>query len=86
MKVLDEVVKVAIGALVRALGHGNVFSRIKALVVTADNQLESASGSIKKDFVVSSMKVIFRDLAVPVGEAILNLLLELAVAYVKRSK
>jgi hypothetical protein len=86
MKVVDEVVKVAISALVRALGHGGVFSRIKALVVTADNQLEGANGVVKKDFVINSMKIVFQDLAVPVGQAILNLLLELAVTYVKRSK
>ena len=81
MKVSQEVKKTAITSLVTVLGQGDLFSRVKSEIERVNKKMPSATGSDKRKQVLADLRIIFDDVVLPVGEAVLNLLIELGVAY-----
>lgn len=79
----QQVIKTAITSFVSVIGQGGIFGRIKDEIVRANAAMPGATGADKRARVVADLEIIFRDLFVPVGASVLNLLLELAVAYMK---
>jgi hypothetical protein len=83
MSIGNQVIQVAITSLVNLIGHGEVFSRIKAEIQRVNEQMPDATGADKRAQFLADFKIIFDDLVVPISGSVLNLLIELGVAYLK---
>jgi hypothetical protein len=81
MSVGNQVKQTAIEALVHVIDGGHLFPRVLDEMKRANAALPGADGPTKKKRVVADLKIIFDDLVWPVGEAVINLLIELGVAY-----
>lgn len=84
MDILDEIKKSAITTLVTVLGQEMSFKRIKAEIERANSDMPNAAGKDKRHRVMNNLKVIFDDLVEPIAESVIRLLIELAVAYIKK--
>lgn len=78
-----EAKKTAITSLVNVLGHGEIFGRVKAEIERKNKTMPHATGKEKLAVALADFEIIFDDLAVPVATDVLNLLIELAVQYLK---
>ena len=83
MSVKTQVIQTAISTLVQLMGQGHVFTRIKDEIIRTNTTLPNATGHDKKMRVLSNLKIIFEDLVEPVAVSVLNLLIELGVAWMK---
>ena len=82
MSVANQVKQTAITSLISVLGHGEIFSRVIDEIKRTNTALPNATGEDKKKRVIADLKIIFADVVEPVGKSVLNLLIELGVAYV----
>lgn len=83
MSIGNQITKVAISTFVDLIGHGDIFSRIVSEIERTNEKWADATGEEKRAIVLKDFEIIFTDLIEPIGQSILNLLLELGVAYVK---
>jgi hypothetical protein len=81
MSVGNRVKQTALQALVAVLDNGNLFPRIMAEIKRANTSMPNATGEDKRKKVLKDLDIIFDDLVVPVGKSVINLLLEIGVAY-----
>lgn len=86
MSVKSQVIQTAITTLVSLIGQGNLFNRVKAEIIRKNNTMSHSTGVEKRSAVLADLKIIFDDVAVPVGSAVINLLIELGVQYLASSK
>lgn len=84
-KLGPAITQTAITTFVTLIGTGDIFTRIKNEIQRTNESMPDATGADKRAKVLADLKIIFDDLVVPVGESILNLLIELGVAYLKSS-
>jgi hypothetical protein len=84
MQVVKQIEATAITSFVTLLGHGDIFSRILAECRRVNNTHPNVTGADKRHIVLMDLNIIFEDLVVPVAESVIRLLLELAVAWLKR--
>ena len=82
MSIGNQVEAVAVSTFVDVLGHGSIFSRIVSEIERTNQAMPSSTGAEKRAKVLKDLEIIFDDLIVPVAKNVLNLLLELGVAYV----
>ena len=82
MSAANQVKQTTITSLVSVLGHGEIFSRVTAEIQRANTALPNATGADKKARVEADLKIIFNDVVLPVGKSVMNLLIELGVAWV----
>ena len=61
----------------------DVFKRIKDEIERTNAIMPDATGEEKKAQVMADLQIILDDLIIPVGKSMLNLLIEMAVAYLK---
>lgn len=83
MSIGNQIQAVVISTFVDLIGRGDVFVRIVAEVERTNEKWADATGAEKRDIVLKDLAIIFDDLIEPIAKNILNLLLELGVAYVK---
>ena len=84
MSIGNQITATAISTFVDLLGHGNVFGRIVDEIERTNASMpDDATGSDKRAKVLADIGIIFDDLVEPIAESILNLLIELGVAYLK---
>lgn len=83
MNVVGAIEKTAISGFVDLIGHGDLFSRVVVEIERNNAAMPSATGAEKRAKVLADCKIIFDDIAVPVGEKVLRMLLELGVAYIE---
>lgn len=81
MSVGHQVEAVAISTFAELIGHGGVFTRIVNEIERTNAAMPSATGADKRAKVLADLDIIFNDLIEPIAKNILNLLLELGVAY-----
>lgn len=81
MSIGNQVEAVAISTFVDLLGHGSIFSRIVSEIERTNEKWPNATGAEKRDIVLKDFEIIFDDLIEPIAKNIINLLLELGVAY-----
>lgn len=81
MSVEKQVEAVAISTFVDLLGQGSVFSRIVAEIERTNTSMPSTTGADKRAKVLADFEIIFDDLIEPIAKNVVNLLLELGVAY-----
>jgi len=62
----------------------SLLPRIVAEIHRTNAAMPGAKGSDKKERVIADLKIIFDDLIIPVASSVLNLLIELGVAYVQQ--
>lgn len=82
MSIGNEVKTTAIQSLVTTLGFGHAFTRVVAEIERVNTSMPNATGAEKRDKIIADAKIIFVDVIEPVAGAVLNLLIELGVAYV----
>jgi len=78
---LDVIEKTAISTFVDLIGHGSIFSRIVAEIERTNEALPNATGADKRKKVLKDIEIIFDDLVEPIAKNVINLLIELGVAY-----
>lgn len=78
----NQVKAAAITSLTNVLGHGEIFSRVVAEIQRVNKSMPNATGSDKKARVIADAKIIFEDAVEPIFGSVINLLIELGVAYV----
>ena len=83
MPIGNQITATAISTFIDLLGHGNVFSRIVAEIERTNAAMPDTTGSDKRAKVLADIGIIFDDLVEPIANNILNLLIELGVAYLK---
>jgi hypothetical protein len=83
MSIGNQIQAVVISTFVDLIGHGSVFSRIVSEIERTNENWSEATGAEKRDIVLKDLAIIFDDLIEPIAKNVLNLLLELGVAYVK---
>ncbi|MGZ5053326.1 MAG: hypothetical protein ACXWAT_00125 [Methylobacter sp.] len=83
MQLVPAIEQTAIITFVELIGNGDIFHRIKDEIERTNAAMPDADGADKRAKVLADAKIIFDDLAVPVAEPILNLLIELGVSYLK---
>jgi hypothetical protein len=83
MDILGEIKQAAITAFINTLGHGDIFARVKAEIVRANEAMPNATGADKRHKVLADAEIIFMDMVEPVAESVVRLCLELAVAWLK---
>ena len=83
MSIGNQIIATAISTFAELLGHGNVFGRIVDEIERTNASMPDASGHDKRAKVLADIGIIFDDLVEPIAENILNLLIELGVAYLK---
>ena len=85
MSVMNQVEAAAISTFAELMGNGNIFGRIVDEIERTNGAMQGATGSDKRAKVLADIGIIFDDLVEPIAENILNLLIELGVAYLKAS-
>lgn len=83
MSVGNQIVQVAITSFVSIIGHGEIFVRIKDEIQRVNDRMPDSTGAEKRAQFLADFKIIFDDLVVPVAGSVLNLLIELGVAWLK---
>ena len=83
MSIGNQIEAAAISTFVDLMGQGHIFSRIINEIERTNIALPVGTGHDKRNKVLADIEIIFDDLIEPIGEHILNLLIELGVAYVK---
>jgi hypothetical protein len=83
MSIGNQIQAVVISTFVDLIGHGSVFVRIVSEIERTNEKWADATGAEKRDIVLKDLAIIFDDLIEPIAKNVLNLLLELGVAYVK---
>ena len=83
MSIGNQVKSAAIIELITVLGHGEIFTRVLDEIKRTNAAIPNATGADKRHKVLADAEIIFTDVVEPVGEAVLRLLIELAVAYLK---
>jgi len=83
MSVMNQVEAAAISTFAELMGHGNVFGRIVDEIERTNTAMPDATGHDKRAKVLADIGIIFDDLIEPIAKHILNLLIELGVAYLK---
>ena len=85
MSVMNQVEAAAISTFAELMGNGNIFGRIVDEIERTNAAMQGATGHDKRAKVLADIGIIFDDLVEPIAENILNLLIELGVAYLKAS-
>ena len=83
MSVIKQVEAVEISTFAELMSHGNVFGRIVDEIERTNAAMPDATGHDKRVKVLADIGIIFDELVEPIAENILNLLIELGVAYLK---
>ena len=81
MSVGSQIEAAAISTFVDLIGHGSVFARIVSEIERTNAAMPSATGKDKRAKVLADLDIIFDDLIEPIAKNIINLLIELGVAY-----
>jgi hypothetical protein len=83
MGIIGTTKQIAISAFVGVLGHGEIFTRIISEIERTNEGMPNATGADKRHKVLADLGIILEDTLESIGENILRILLELAVAWVK---
>ena len=83
MSIGNQVKSAAIITFVKVWGHGALFTRVLDEINRANTTMPHVTGKDKQRIVFADLKIIFNDLLKPITTSVLNLLIELGVAYVK---
>ena len=83
MSVMNQVEAAAISTFAELMDNGNIFGRIVDEIERTNAAMPDATGHDKRAKVLADIGIIFDDLVEPIAEHILNLLIELGVAYLK---
>ena len=83
MSVMNQVEAAAISTFAELMGNGNIFGRIVDEIERTNGAMQGATGHDKRAKVLADIGIIFDDLVDPIATHILNLLIELGVAYLK---
>lgn len=81
MSVGNQIEEAVISTFVDLIGHGNVFARIVSEIERTNAAMPNATGKDKRAKVWADLDIIFDDLIEPIAKNIINLLIELGVAY-----
>ena len=83
MSIGNQIEATVISTFTDLIGHGNIFSRIVAEIERTNAAMPDETGDEKFKKVLADIEIIFDDLLEPIAKNIINLLIELGVAYVK---
>jgi len=83
MKVINTLSQGIILVIVQILSDHSTFKRIVAEIERNNITMAHSTGTEKRAVVLADLKVIFNDLAVPVGKRSLSILIDLAVGYLE---
>lgn len=83
MKIAPMIIQTAITAFVTLIGQDGIFTRIMDEIERTNERMPDSTGEEKRAQVLADIKIIFDDLIAPVAKSVVNLLIELGVAYVK---
>ena len=83
MSIGNQITATAISTFAELMGNGNIFGRIVDEIERTNAAMPDATGHDKRAKVLADIGIIFDDLVEPIAENILNLLIELGVAYLK---
>lgn len=83
MSIEHQIEATVISTFVDLIGHGGVFTRIVNEIERTNAAMPNANGADKRAKVLADIDIIFDDLIEPIAKNILNLLIELGVAYTR---
>ena len=75
--------KQAIATVVAVISDHGIFHRIVEEIKRNNEKMPHSTNTDKRAVVMSDLKIIFNDLAVPIGKRMLSILIDLAVAYLE---
>jgi hypothetical protein len=83
MSIQNSIIQTAITTFITLLGQKDLFNHVKDEVLRTNESLPSATGADKRAKVLKDLEIILDHYAVPVGQSILNLCIELSVQWAK---
>jgi len=82
MSIIKQIEQTAISTFVDVIGHGDIFYRVIKEIERTNESMPDSTGEEKRKKVLKDIEIIFDDLLEPIAKSVINLLIELAVAYV----